>query len=654
MAAEAKRQASSRNAVVWVVGIVVVVGAVAVYMLSQSVGTAMATDAQPTYTVRQGPLVISVVESGTIKSQAQVALKCEVEGSATIIYLVPEGTQVKEGDLLVELDASQLQDQLIAQQISVDNAEASFIRARENLAVAKNQATSDISKAELDYQFAQEDVTQYVEGTHPQEVKEAEANITLAHEELQRAAEELAWSEKLYEKKYISQTELEADRLTKKRAELDYELAVAKLAVLEDYTAKRQLAELNSNVDQMKMALERVKLQANADIVQVEADLHASERELEQQRTKLAKYERQIKNTKIYAPRGGLAVYATSVQTGGRRMRNEPLEEGQTIRERQELIYLPSADAMMAEVLIHESSLEKVRVGLPVRITVDALPGQTFTGRVAKIALLPDAQSAWMNPDLRVFPCEIHIEGTQPELRTGMSCQAEVVVQQFPSAIFVPVQAVVRQGRQPIVFLRDGDKFDATPIELGLDNNSMAHIISGLEPGQEVLLTPPLESATDQQETQLVDMEPMEGAGATPGGVASPTGTPGGGPMPGGMPPGGMPGGMSQGQGPANMDAGSQSREAMRQRFMNMSEEEREQMRERFRNMSPEEREKLRQQFGGGRGGPPGGGHGGEGRPGGGENEGRPGPRPDEGQKPKAEPPKDAPKDDDQQEGSGA
>ena len=120
--------------------------------------------------------------------------------------------------------------------------------------------------------------------------------------------------------------------------------------------------------------------------------LKAKEREYDQQRTKLEKYERQIEHTKIYAPRSGLVVYATSVQMGRGPRRSEPLEEGQSVRERQHLIYLPSADSMMAEIQIHESSLEKARVGLPVRISVDALPGVPFTGRVAKIAPLPDAR----------------------------------------------------------------------------------------------------------------------------------------------------------------------------------------------------------------------------------------------------------------------
>jgi len=298
-----------------VVIVVGVLGAFA-FAITRTVGLEIAREAEPTFRVRKGPLTISVVESGTIKSLEQVSLKSEVEGQTTLIYLVPEGTRVKKGDLLVELDASRLQDDLIQQQISVDNAEAAFIRARENLAVAKNQAESNISKAELDYQFAQEDVKQYVEGVHPQEVKEAESNIKLAQEELERAYEKLKWSERLYEEKYISQTELEADRLTHNRAQLNWELAVASLKLLQEYTSKRKLAELESNVEQMQMALERVKLQANADIVQAEADLKAKETELSQQRSKFEKTKLQLARTKIEAPRDGLVVYATSVQGG--------------------------------------------------------------------------------------------------------------------------------------------------------------------------------------------------------------------------------------------------------------------------------------------------------------------------------------------------
>ena len=60
-----------------------------------------------TFTAKQGPLTISVTESGTIQAREQVVIKSKVEGKTTILSLIPEGTMVKKGDVLIELDASQ-------------------------------------------------------------------------------------------------------------------------------------------------------------------------------------------------------------------------------------------------------------------------------------------------------------------------------------------------------------------------------------------------------------------------------------------------------------------------------------------------------------------------------------------------------------------
>ena len=476
-----------------IAGIVVVGGTI---LLTQTPGLASSSKNVPTFPVQRGPLTISVTESGTIKSQDQIILKSELEGQTTLIYLIPEGTRVEEGQLLAELDSSKLKDDRVEQEIKVDNAEAEFIRARENLAVVKNQADADVSKAQLAYDFAQEDVTKYVEGEYPQKLREAESKITIAREETERASEKLQWSERLFGEKYISQTELEADRLTQKRADLDWQLAVAAKELLESYTHKRELAQLTSDVEQTRLALERAKLKANADTVQAEAELKAKAAEFEQQKNKLTKVEEQIRKTKLVAAREGLVVYATSTRTGGRGGMTQPLEEGQSVRERQELIYLPSTQAMMAELMIHESSLEKVQVGQAVEVTVDAMPGKMFTGRVKSIAPLPDAQTLFMNPDRKLYTTRVNLDGNKPDLRTGMSCRAEIMIQKLPDATYVPVQAVVRVAGEPTVFVRAGDTFQPRVVQTGWDNSSMVHIASGLTAGEVVTLTPPLDAGT--------------------------------------------------------------------------------------------------------------------------------------------------------------
>ena len=110
------------------------------------------------FAVEEGSLTISVTENGTIKNRDQVILKSEVEGRTAILFLIPEGANVKKGDLLVELDGAGIEEQRASQSITVINAEASFIRARENLAVARNQAESDVTQAKQDLRFAELDL----------------------------------------------------------------------------------------------------------------------------------------------------------------------------------------------------------------------------------------------------------------------------------------------------------------------------------------------------------------------------------------------------------------------------------------------------------------------------------------------------------------
>lgn len=452
-------------------------------------------DPVATFTVPEpGPLTISITESGTIRSKERTVIKSEVEGRVTIIDLIPEGTLVEKDDLLIQLDASNLQDKLVEQQIRVQNTDASFVQARENLEVVKNQTKADISQAKLDARFAEEDLTMYKEGEYPKQLKELETKIALAAEDLQRARKTLEGSEVLYKEKFISENELQGDQLAAKKAELDLELARDELNLLQDYTHQRKLDELNAAREQADMALERVKRKASADLVQAETQFRAKEAERNQQKTKLKKIENQIAKTRITAPRNGLVVYATSTQFSWRG-NTDPLAEGQEVRERQELIVLPTTDSMIVEVEVPEAKLQLVQKDLPVRVKVDALPGRTFRGKVTKIAPLPNATSIFLNPDLKVYDTEVLLEGSTEGLRTGMSCTAELIAEQYDDAISIPVHAVLRHGRQPVVYVQRDGEFQAQPVTVGLDDNRIIHITDGLNPGDVVMLNPPLQDA---------------------------------------------------------------------------------------------------------------------------------------------------------------
>src|SRR5512133_1731489 len=94
---------------------------VAVFWLKAVRGSEDTAAIMATFTAKQGPLTISVLESGAIKAKEQEVVRNEVEGRTTIVSIIPEGSRVQKGDLLVELDVSLLTDNRIDQDILVQN-----------------------------------------------------------------------------------------------------------------------------------------------------------------------------------------------------------------------------------------------------------------------------------------------------------------------------------------------------------------------------------------------------------------------------------------------------------------------------------------------------------------------------------------------------
>ncbi len=555
-------------------------------VMARMQGEELPEGALATFAARRGPLPITVNVTGAIASQDVVVVKSEVQtrGGVTVLWLIDQGVQVKEGDLLLQLDGSEFEDLVVDQEIQVQNANAALITATEQLAVTENQAKSDVDAADLAFELAKLDLAKFVEGDYPARIKEAEAQVTLALGDLSRAENTLRGSERLAEKDFITADELEGDRLSALRAKLDVQLAEEAKMVLTEFEYKRTMAELESDVSQAEMALERAKRKATADVVQAEASLKARELEHSRQVAKLEEHRRNLEATKILAPAAGTVVYATSGKDSYRG-REEPLQEGSMVRERQELIHLPTTDSFMAKVDVHESSLSKVREGLPVRITIDAIPDKEYYGRVSFIAPMPDAQSQWMNPELKIYDTHIQIEGDTEGLRSGNSCEAEIVVEEYEDAVYIPVQAVVRVGGEPVVYRPDGA---TQTVEIGMDNNRMIRIMDGLAEGELVLLNPPLSDPSSLDEEEYVSpttkLAPMK---EKPEGEGRPEAKPEAKPERGG--------------------------EDMRKRFENATPDQRDQMRkqweDRLKDMTPEQRTKMmeRMRQGGGRGGRPGG-----------------------------------------------
>lgn len=505
---------------IWIAAIVGAAGSVLAY--GRGPGKWFSDDATVAIVgavVRRGPLAIRVIERGNLKAADFVSIKNELEGSSTILSLVKEGVVVKEGTLVCELDATNQIEKRVQQEIAVRNADAAFVKSTQTYKIQQSQNESDIALAQQKLSFAEQDLKKYLEGDMVLSKSKAEQAITLQEEEFKRAANKLDWSEKLSGKGFLTATELEADTLAKNRSEVLLDQAKKERALLVDYQVERDSEKLKADLAEATRGLDRVELQAKARLVDFESDMVTNEAKLKIEKEKLAKLDNQILKAKIYAPKAGMVIYAKQDE-GGRGMgQSQPIQEGTQVRERQELITIPTAGGMLGTVSLHESVLKQIHSGLLCDVRVDALPKQQFHGSVDSVAVLPDQNSWFANPNTRLYTTMVKIFDGVEEMRPGMSCSVEIRVEDVADAIFVPVQAVFRHLGKNICFVDKGEgKFDVVTVTTDRFNDSHVQITDGLNEGQVVLLSPPASFPIQAGATQEDKGAPGAGGAQRPAG----------------------------------------------------------------------------------------------------------------------------------------
>ncbi len=482
--------------------------------------------------VELGDLDIRVVEKGNLKAKNAVSLRCELEGRTTVLSLVPEGTHVVPGQLVAELDASGLIDKRQSQEISVQSAEATFTKARESYEIQRLQNESDIAAARQALEFAQSDLRKYIERDSPHTLQMSEKSIVLSEEELSRADERYNWSQQLAEKGFLTRTELEGDRLSFERNRILLEQAKRARQLLIEFDHPKQLRKLEADVEEAQRELQRVERQAASRLVDFESDKRSAEAKLKLEREVLAKMNDQIDKAILRAPVEGMVVYGR--EEGGRFRGGDPISEGAEVRERQELISIPTTGGMVAEASVHESVLKQVEVGQRCEIRVDAIPGRVFNGTLSFLALLPDQNSWWANPDLRVYRCEVQIQDASPEMRPGMSSSVTILVDYVDDALLIPLQSVFPTPDGPVVFVapEDGGPPVKRSVVVGRDNDRRIEVLEGLALGETVLLSPPdgfaPKASTSRSREARAGAQDSEG-GALPGAQPSAEDGPSGG-----------------------------------------------------------------------------------------------------------------------------
>jgi len=433
---------------------VVVLGATALWWLRPTTIPAASDDVA----VLTGPMVVRLIESGTLRPGRAVTYRSPLEGrEVEVTFLAPEGLQVQPGDLVARLDPTLLTKDL-------ERTEQTLAQARLELRVLDDQLSE-----------MQATVRATEDGDDSIDVEEAVVALTLAERQLERAKREVSELTPLLAAGFITRDELDRAVLDAAQREAAARLARRRLDAL-----RNQVQPQNRQKAQLQAAQQAARQRFAAD------RLH----DLEGQ---VAALRGAIDACAIYADAGGLVVYEENVSANPRRR----VRVGDRVTPSQGLITIPEIDRMVIETSVREVDVHQVAVGLPVAIRLDAFPDQVLTGAVELVGTL--ARSPMDRPyDEKRYEVRVTVPASPLPLRPDMTARVEIRVAERKAATLLPITAVFeRDGRKVAHVVRAGG-VETRPLELGLFDGTYFEVLSGVAPGDRVRLidVPPADGPT--------------------------------------------------------------------------------------------------------------------------------------------------------------
>lgn len=461
------------------------------------------------HTVQRGALPITVTERGNLESQQNVKVFCEVDDigndgmdGTAILFIVPNGTEVKKGDKLVQLDSSGHLERLDTQTLKTEQAVASQLQADilYKNQISQNQTleeqaelTVELAKLQLAMFTDKEKGTSVLEAAEiNREIDDTENEILAAKASLQLIENEMRGTEELFKLGYAGKSEVDRTRLdylqaqsalTAKINRLETQLGT--LSKKTDFERRMSKLQYAGDVTTAERELIQTGRNSEAQLAQAKVALDAANRKLQKEQERLTRYKEQLENCEIVAEQDGMVAYATP----SRYSRSSTVAEGARLRERQHILSIPNLRTMQVKTSVHESVQNQIEEGLSCTIRLDAFPDRSYSGEVKSIGVLPD-EGSWHNRDTKMYQTYVTLNGEVEQVKPGMTAVVEIHVDKLEDVLTVPVQAVQQEDKSTFCFVERNGRPSRQEIELGATNDKFVEIKSGLDPKDRVVLNP--------------------------------------------------------------------------------------------------------------------------------------------------------------------
>ena len=439
-----------RNQIIIGAIIIVVLGGAGFFLFRQTTASPASSVRVQTVAVQRGSLVATVSAAGNVLTPEEAAMAFQTSGRVAKVN-VQVGDAVKKGQVLLELDTTDLELALKSTKTSLASSTANLDQTKANLQFALRNAQSNLesTKAALD-------AAKNKNAQNTNQIIVAKAGLdkaTIALQQAQGAYNRIAW------RGDVGLTQQAADL---QNATIEYQSALANYSMTVATINDSALKSAQAQHDQSQVALEQARKNMDTQLRTTQAAVDNAQVAVEQA-------QRNLEKARLIAPFDGV-VSVVNFSVG------DSAGTGTAVT-------VVNLSNLQVKVTVAEVDIAKIKVGQSAQITMDALPGKTYTAKLIAIGPVATITQGVVN-----YPVTAAIDNTDGQVKPGMTANLAITVEQRDNVLLVPNRAVRTQGNQRTVTVLYKGQEIAVPVTVGLTNDQSAEITSGLQEGDVVVI----------------------------------------------------------------------------------------------------------------------------------------------------------------------
>ena len=419
--------------------------------------------AKSTYTAQRGTVEQRFLLNGQVVPVVSDALYFTVDGKLASLN-VTEGTEVKQGDIVAELDTTTLKDQLLQAQISLEQAQDQNSQQGSSQQYAVQRAQDNLRLQQITLERLQRSA----QVVNPVQKDQAQKQLERARLNLQRAQAEY---DKVSWRNDVGST---PQAMALQQATLDYQIAEDSFKLQSAGDLDLQIAAQQVQVHLAQLALQQVQEQVDPSL----------QRNLAKAKLQVDALQRQIDDRRLRAPYAGRVVAVGLNSAGLQQAAVKRPKVGDTIAGFTPLIVLAKPSELEVNIPAEREHATELTIGQVVSITHSAVSSQPFTGQV--IAIPVQTLSTGDKP-AQPQTVRIALPQNAPKMSIGDYVNVEVVNKVHPDTVFLPPAAVRTYMGRSFVVMQEGGKERSVDVTLGLSNERQVEILSGLRQGDVVV-----------------------------------------------------------------------------------------------------------------------------------------------------------------------